>query len=410
MTLLISRRELIAATSAAFAFQIAPAALAAGTVENKRLLTVVLRGALDGLALAAPTGDPTYESARGGLIVPASQIGPEFRLNDTFSLNPNMKNLAGLYHKKQALIVHAVATPYRRRSHFDGQDILESGHPAPRGERTGWMNRLIQQLPHVRTTAGKIGFAAGADLPLIMRGKAGVVSWAPPGLPASSDDTRARLLDIYNHSSPEMAELFEAGLELEGLSEATGASGSMTMGNSMSPRGASKLAKATAIAAGKLLSSDDGPRIGAMDLQGFDTHARQNPLKGRLVGLLKRLDDVIGQLEVSMADVWDETVVLFITEFGRTVRMNGTGGTDHGVGTVAILVGGAVNGGRVVADWPGLSAGALFEGRDLHPTTDLRAVLKGVASEHLGVPGDRLAGEVFPDSQSVRPMADLVRT
>ena len=160
--------------------------------------------------------------------------------------------------------------------------------------------------------------------------------------------------------------------------------------------------------AGKLLARDDGPRIGAISLLGWDTHQGEGPVDGRLGGLLAALDDAIRALHASLGAAWRETVVAITTEFGRTARMNGTDGTDHGTATVMLVVGGAVNGGRVVADWPGLSPAALFEGRDLRPTIDIRAVLKGLLRDHLGVGERALAELVFPDSAAVRPIDGLI--
>jgi uncharacterized protein (DUF1501 family) len=160
--------------------------------------------------------------------------------------------------------------------------------------------------------------------------------------------------------------------------------------------------------AAKFLSRADGPRIGALAFDGWDTHAAEGVLNGRLALLLGALDGAIAAIEKEMGAAWRESVVAIITEFGRTARINGTEGTDHGTGTVAIFVGGALKGGRVIADWPGLRDADLHEQRDLKPTTDLRAVLKGVLRDHLRVPDRALAATVFPGSDSAKPMAGLV--
>jgi uncharacterized protein (DUF1501 family) len=164
----------------------------------------------------------------------------------------------------------------------------------------------------------------------------------------------------------------------------------------------------TAGAAAKFLARAEGPRVGALALDGWDTHVNEGAVKGRLANLLGALDGAIAEIETNMGDAWRETVVVFITEFGRTARINGNDGTDHGTATIAILAGGALKGGRVLADWPGLKDNDLYEHRDLRATTDLRAVSKGLLRDHLRVDDRVLETEVFPDSTSVRPIPDLL--
>jgi uncharacterized protein (DUF1501 family) len=161
-------------------------------------------------------------------------------------------------------------------------------------------------------------------------------------------------------------------------------------------------------AAAKFLAQPDGPRIGALSFDGWDTHADEGAASGRLASLLGALDGAIAAVERGMGDAWNETVVAVVTEFGRTARINGTEGTDHGTATVALLAGGALKGGRVIADWPGVSEPALYEKRDLKPTTDLRAVLKGLLKDHVRVDEKALATAVFPGSAGVKPTAGLV--
>jgi uncharacterized protein (DUF1501 family) len=368
---------------------------------------VILRGALDGLSLAAPLGDPIYAEIRGEMAVERDAGLP---LDGFFALNPRMPALAQLYAKREALLVHATATPYRERSHFDGQDVLESGLPQAGYRRTGWMNRLIAALPDAELRPRKLGFAAGAQVPLIMRGEAEVLSWMPPGFASASPDTKLRLLDIYRHTDPALAAVLEAGLDLD---DRTG--GEKALDRSIQAmgmdgmKGAAQLreARAAASAAGTLIAAPDGPRIGVLDLNGFDTHANQKPVEGQLGNLLAGLDAIIAGLAQTLAPVWSDTIVAFLTEFGRTVHVNGTSGTDHGTATVALFVGGALKGGRVLADWPGLRPADLHEGRDLKPTIDLRAPLKGIAAEHLGIPRAALDTEVFPESAPIAPLSGL---
>jgi uncharacterized protein (DUF1501 family) len=399
-----TRRALLQGSAALFVGALAPKVSSAAGARDPRFIAVILRGALDGLSLAAPLGDPLYAEIRGEMAVERDAGLP---LDGFFALNPRMPGLARLYAKGEALLVHAAATPYRERSHFDGQDVLESGLPQAGYRRSGWMNRLIAALPEVAARPRKLGFAAGAQLPLIMRGKAEVLSWMPPAFASASSDTKLRLLDIYRHTDPALAGVLEAGLELDDRTGGEMAPGSSARAMSMDGlKGGAQLreARAAAAAAGTLIAAPEGPRIGVLDLNGFDTHANQKPIEGQLGGLLAGLDAIMASFAQTLAPVWSDTIVAFLTEFGRTVHVNGTAGTDHGTATAAVFIGGALKGGRILADWPGLRPADLHEGRDLKPTIDLRAPLKGLAAEHLGIPLATLDQVVFPESAAVKPL------
>jgi uncharacterized protein (DUF1501 family) len=329
-------------------------------------------------------------------------------LDSFFALNPAMPNLHRLYKSGAATIVHATATPYRERSHFDGQDVLESGLGSPGAADSGWLNRALAALqPAGRVTGGgKDAFAIGPIAPLVVRGPAPVLSWTPRRLPPASDDTLARVLDLYRHTDPTLARALEERLGLATIARAGGMDGQQ-------PRaaGAGQVRAYFAESAGmaaKFLARPDGPRIGALAFDGWDTHAEEGVVNGRLANLLAALDGAIAAIESEMKETWRDTVVAVITEFGRTARINGTDGTDHGTATVALLAGGALKGGRVVADWPGLKPANLHEGRDLKPTTDLRGVLKGVLKDHLRLEEAVLASKVFPESGRVKPVAGLL--
>jgi uncharacterized protein (DUF1501 family) len=406
-----TRRELLLASGVLFAWAYTPKlALAEG--RDPRLLTIVLRGALDGLAAVAPVGDPNWVRLRGDNALRLDGKTPALPLNDMFALNPAMPNLHRLYKAGAATIVHAAATPYRERSHFDGQDVLESGLPRPGAVSTGWLNRALATLaPAERANPrARNAFAVGPIAPLVVRGAAPVLSWTPPRLPPAGDDTVMRLLDLYRHTDPALARVLE---ERMGLAAIAGAGGMNPQGGpNAQPRGAANAVRAyfelSAGTAARFLARADGPRIGALAFDGWDTHANEGALEGRLAALLGALDGAIAAIETNMGDAWRETVVAVITEFGRTARINGTEGTDHGTGTVAILAGGALKGGRVVADWPGVGDRDLHEKRDLKATTDLRAVLKGLLRDHVRVDEAALAARVFPDSTAVKPMTGLL--
>jgi len=310
--------------------------------------------------------------------------------------------------------VHAVATPYRERSHFDGQDVLESGQVKPGAVDTGWLNRALAVLePGERANTGsRQAFAVGPITPLVVRGPAPVLAWVPPRLPPVGDETTMRLLDLYNHTDPALALALEERIGLATIARASGMEGNQDMDRpAVQIGGIEQVRKYFADAAGaaaKFLARTDGPRVGALALDGWDTHVNEGVLKGRLANLLGALDGAIAEIETNMGDAWRETVVVLITEFGRTARINGNDGTDHGTATVAILAGGALKGGRVLANWPGLKDADLYEHRDLRATTDLRAVLKGLLKDHLLVADRALAANVFPDSGTVEPLAGLL--
>ena len=402
-----TRRALLLASGTLFAWAYAPR-LARAEGRDPRFLVVVLRGALDGLAAVAPVGDPEWQRLRGDKALMPSGASAALPLDSFFALNPAMPNLHRLYKSGAATIVHATATPYRERSHFDGQDVLESGLGSPGAADSGWLNRALASLqPAGRVTGGgKDAFAIGPIAPLVVRGPAPVLSWTPRRLPPASDDTLTRVLDLYRHTDPMLARALEERLGLATIARAGGMDGQQ-------PRaaGAGQVRAYFAESAGmaaKFLARPDGPRIGALAFDGWDTHANEGVMSGRLANLLAALDGAIAAIESEMKETWRDTVVAVITEFGRTAHINGTDGTDHGTATVALLAGGALKGGRVVADWPGLKPANLHEGRDLKTTTDLRGVLKGVLKDHLRVDEAVLASKVFPESGRVKPVAGLL--
>jgi len=403
-----SRRELLLASGTLFAWAFAPK-LARAEGRDPRLLTIVLRGALDGLAAVAPVGDPDWIALRGDKALTLSGQTPGLPLNSFFALNPAMPNVHRLYGSGAAAIVHAAATPYRERSHFDGQDVLESGVLRPGASETGWLNRALTTLAaDTRVGAAKRdAFAVGPVTPLVVRGPAPVLSWTPPRLPPANDDTTMRLLDLYRHTDPALARALE---ERMGLAAIAGA-GTTKPEQKPPGGGAAQLRAYFAESAGmaaKFLAQPDGPRVGALAFDGWDTHQDEGALNGRLAALLGALDGALAAIETNMGPAWRDTAVVVVTEFGRTARINGTDGTDHGTAPVALLAGGALKGGRVIADWPGLKPAQLQDGRDLKPTTDLRAVVKGLLHEHLRVDEKALAATVFPGSGAVKPMGGLL--
>jgi uncharacterized protein (DUF1501 family) len=404
-----SRRQLLAASGVLFAWPFLPKlALAEG--RDPRLLVIVLRGALDGLAVAAPVGDPDWIALRGDNALRLDGKTPALPLDAFFALNPALPNLHRLYGAGHATVVHASATPYRDRSHFDGQDVLESGLPKPGAAETGWLNRAFGAIEPAARIDLKGALAVGPISPLVVRGPAPVLTWTPQRVKPASEDTLLRLIDLYEHADPALARVLQGRLGLTRIARA-GNMDAMTEQDRPPQEGMAAVIAYFAEAAGtaaKFMARLDGPRVGALAFNGWDTHVDEGAIGGRLGNLLGALDGAIAAIESNMGEAWRETVVALITEFGRTARINGTNGTDHGLGTVALLAGGALKGGRVIADWPGLKAADLHEARDLKATTDLRAVLKGMLKDHLRVEDRALAETIFPGSEAVAPMGGLL--
>jgi uncharacterized protein (DUF1501 family) len=406
-----TRRDMLRGSGALFAWAYMPK-LARAEGRDPRLLVVVLRGGLDGLGMVAPVGDPGWIKLRGEKGLALDGKPPALPLDSFFALNPAMPNLDRLYRAQQATIVHATATPYRERSHFDGQDVLESGYDRPGRMDSGWLNRALALLEADGRVdpRGARALAVGPVTPLVVRGPAPVMSWVPQRLLPASEDTQARLLDLYAHTDAKLARALQGRRDLLAVGRAAGIS-AVTAPEDERIAGIARLRQYftdVAVTAAKYLARPDGPRVGAVGVSGWDTHINEGATGGQLANLLGALDATIPAFETNMGDTWKETVVVFITEFGRTARINGTDGTDHGTGTVAWVVGGALKGGRVIADWPGLKETDLYERRDLKATIDLRAVLKGVLRDHLRVDERALAATVFPGSDGVPPMTGLL--
>src|SRR6478752_2639025 len=336
-----NRRELLLGWGALFAWAYLPR-MAQAEGRDPRFLVIVLRGALDGLATVAPVGDPDWQRLRGNNALTTDGATAALPLDAFFALNPAMPNLHRLYKAGQATIVHAVATPYRERSHFDGQDVLESGLIRPGSADSGWLNRALSGLPASGRVNASQAFAVGPITPLVARGPAPVLAWTPSRLQPASYDTLARLIDLYRHTDPALARALEERNALSAIAPA-GATEPRRMQNPTTPPVPGAAVRAyfaeSASAAAKFMARPDGPRVGALAFDGWDTHANEGATKGRLAVLLAALDGAITALESGMGDSWKDSVVAVITEFGRTAHINGTEGTDHGTATVALLVG-----------------------------------------------------------------------
>ena len=383
-------------------------AFAQADSRKARFVLVILRGALDGLAAVPPLGDRDYGELRRELALHApGETGGALPLNGFFGLHPSLAFLHECYAARELIVLHALASPYRERSHFDGQDVLENGTPRPHALQSGWLNRALAAAP--APAAREAGVSLGQNVPLVMRGPAAVTSWSPSKLMALDEDTLSRITELYAGDALLATRLADA------LAANTIAAGDEGEAGMMAPqttpaavRGKARYAEVVRAAAG-FLRREDGPKVAVFDTSGWDTHANEGGAQGQLAARLGELDAGLATLRQELGPAWKDSAVLLLTEFGRTAAVNGTRGTDHGTATAGFLFGGAVAGGRVIADWPGLSAHALYQGRDLAPTLDVRSVLKGILTEHLAVSSRALEQSVFPDSAAATPLRGLLR-
>jgi uncharacterized protein (DUF1501 family) len=379
---MFDRRQVLIGGAAASL--IAPRLAWAKAETERRVIFLIQRGAADGLATLAPTGDPAYAGLRGEL---AADLMDRPKLGGMFALHPALARIGGLYGDGQALFAHAVASPYRDRSHFDGQNVLETGGERPYERKDGWMNRLIGLLP-----GAPRGLAISATIPAALRGDAQVSSYAPTNLPEAPQDLLQRVSMLYE-SDAQLHALWGEALQTRAMA------GDLAGGTA---RGAAAAGQLIA----SLMAGPDGARIVMAETTGWDTHAGQ---RGRLNTQLTALDALIGSLRDNLGAAWGQTLVIVATEFGRTAAVNGTGGTDHGTGSLAMLLGGTVAGARIVADWPGLAAGQLYEGRDLKPTQSIDALLAGALAGHFGLDPQRAAPLLFPGGAG-RPLDGLIKS
>jgi uncharacterized protein (DUF1501 family) len=354
-----------------------------GPAQGKFVL-VILRGAMDGLSAIVPYTDPNYASLRGAIALPSpNSSGGVLPLTAEFGLHPAMRGLHGLWRDQQMSFMHAAASPYRDRSHFDGQDMLETGAARVFGTQSGWLNRAIAMLPN---GASKEGIGIGATIPLVLRGSAKTGSWAPALAEQTNTDTLNRLMDLYANDT-----LLGPALAMAIETDKT-AAGSMMGEPERGGRGGINYTP-LAQAAARLLSAPGGPAACVLSFDGWDTHANQGASTGQLANRLAQLDAALIALKVGLGQTWAQTTIVVATEFGRTARVNGTGGTDHGTGGAAFILGGAVRGQKQLGDWPGLSR--LHENRDVIPANDIRDLFTLGVSNAWGLDKDMIKQRVF---------------
>ncbi|MEM8696266.1 MAG: DUF1501 domain-containing protein [Pseudomonadota bacterium] len=382
---MLDRRDFLRSGAlGAAGFMLAPYIAFAQAETDRRFVFVILRGAADGLAIVAPTGDPEFTGVRRDF---ARHSEGGMRLGDFFTLHPALAEIGQLYGTDEALFAHAVASAYRERSHFDGQNVLETAASAPYGLRDGWMNRFVGQLSGRQAEA----IALSSTMPMVLRGSAEASSYAPSRMPDPEIGLLRRVSMLYEDDPMLHADWAQAQ-ETQELAEDIDGTG----------RGETALGELAA----RFLSDPDGTRIAAIELRGWDTHANQ---RGRLDRRLGALDGMIGALRTGLGTIWRDTLVIVATEFGRTAAPNGTGGTDHGTASAAMLLGGAVSGGRVLADWPGLRQPDLQDGRDLRPTMSMDRLFAGALAEHFALDLELVLQSVFPAAGAARLDGRLIR-
>ena len=357
----------------------------AGSAMDRIFVLIVLRGAMDGLSAVPPVGDPDYLALRGPLVVDGT-----LALDGKFALHPALAPVHDFYARGEMTILHAMASPYRERSHFDAQNVIETGQLRPGMASDGWLNRALMALR--ADSVGGIAFTP--EMPLVLKGRAPVANWQPE---ARHEDISVAVTRMYG-DDPVLAVAYAQGLAAGG--EVTAASAGLPQKHDFA---------SLAAIAGRALAVQGAPNVAVLEIGGWDTHVAQGSSKGRLANALAQLGAGVAALRAGLGPRWSQTVVAAVTEFGRTARQNGTGGTDHGTATAGFAFGGALEGGHVVADWPGLSQAALYQQRDLAPTADMRGFLKGILGDHLKVPGAALEQQVFPGSAAARPMQGLIR-
>lgn len=364
-------------------------ALAASSsdAESPRLVVVMLRGALDGLAAVPALGDPAWAALRGQEALPPNAHPPRPLDGTLFAMHPALETLHRWWGERQLLVLHAIASPYRERSHFDAQQLLESGGERPFALQTGWLGRALH-------ATGKPAVALSPAMPVALRGAEQASTWTPSRRGADDADTLARIARLYGDDK-QLAEAWSKALVQQGMAREAGMA---EMGAAGNANGFAALARQ----AGSFLSAERGSRVAWLETGGWDTHSQQ---ANRLQRQLASLDEGLAALRESLGAHWARSTVLVMTEFGRTAVLNGSGGTDHGSGGVALLAGGAVAGGRVLSDWPGLAPSQLLDGRDLRPTQDIRSVIGAVLQRQFGLSMAQLQAGVLPGAASADRLA-----
>lgn len=334
---------------------------------KKNLIVVMLRGGLDGLSAVPAIGDKKFKKYRKNLYGEYSK--DVFKISADFGLHPRLEYFNTLYGRNEAAVVHATNTPYVDRSHFDGQDVMMSGATRPYAVKTGWLGRGM-----VAANIMDVGLTLSLPIPLLLRGAKQKDNYFPAEGIIPKDATLEKLISAYRNDD-DMKMVME-NIRRRPVSQFYGENDTRN------------LAKHT----GRILKDELGPNVAVFDMDGFDTHAGQlyNNNKN-----LEQFDNLLIILEGSLGDAWKNTLIVTLTEFGRTVKQNGGQGTDHGIGTAILMAGGLIKKGQVYTDWPGLKKKQLYEGRDLAVTTDARAVYNSAMSAVFDYDVKKMANSVY---------------
>ena len=341
-------------------------------ITDKRLLIVLLRGGMDGLASIPPIGDRNLSKIRKDILVNGADD-----LDGFFGINPALRFLGSEYHQGRAAFVHATSFPYTGRSHFDGQNIMETGNEQPYATNTGWIGRAMN-------AGGFSSLAVSLPIPIILRGN-----------DINSNYFPSKFGELPSNDYDDISKLWNDDHQLSGLLDPI-------MGRNIPP-GRGDTRELVTFAASEM-HKPNGPRVGLLEFEGFDTHALQGNEDGHHAENLAELDGVLQNFKNSMGALYDNTVVVTVTEFGRTAAENGTSGTDHGYASAIFLAGGLVNGKQVISDWPGLSESNLHEGRDLLMTIDARDVYAEVVKTVFDLTDEDITRSVFPGYQPNKPL------
>ena len=367
-----TRRATLGLLGAASFSQMTLPVIAQG-LEDRKFIFILLRGGMDGLSALTPNDVDQISYIRPVL---SQRIGERINLDNGFRLHPALTHVKDFYDAGDVTFIHACSTPYRERSHFEAQDVLEV--LSQDNIREGWLNRTLSVI-------GGQGLAVARSIPLAMQGQNSVINWSPPLFDSAPESLLDRLADLYT-GNPQ----FSVPLKTARKNKISGTPINRRLNRRFTYESIIALK-----ALGERMSMDGGPGIGMVALDGWDTHAHQAGILNRK---LSNLNEGLFTLKRELAEHWGNTCIVIASEFGRTAAMNGTRGTDHGTGGLMILLGGAVKGGNVKGDWPGIEKKKLYKGRDLAPANDVTAVLKGVLRDHLGIDRATLNNSIFPNS------------
>ncbi len=369
----ITRRDFLKGTATSLFLAGFNFPVLASTSKKKNLIVIMLRGGMDGLCAVPVIGDKSFEKIRKGIL-----IENPMRLDSDFALHPKLRGFSECWHDNTGAIVHATSIPYTARSHFEGQNLMESGGRVPYQEKTGWLGRGMK----LANLKGE-GLALSLPMPLLLRGVPKNDNYYPSDGKLPREETLELLKSVYADSSEEeLLDMMNFIKKRKNEQMGTGASYDKRNNKNLAMR------------AGQLLSNPNGPRVAVFEVNGFDTHAAQGGINGTHTKCLVEMDTIIQNLKISRK-TYANSIILTVTEFGRTIKKNGGNGTEHGYGTAVFLAGGLVKKSQVHTDWPGLKRKELFDGRDLNATIDARSVYASAMSTVFDLDFKRIQKEVF---------------